>query len=314
MENTMIITLDAYSGRPNPSWRISDRDSARLLERIAGRAVTAVTEADADAPLGPRGFIVSAGRDDELPDGTPQAFRVGGPAQEQAAGAAFSSAESDELSGFLLNTGRHVLDEALMEFLDASTQERGRAQPQAEDDIFPRPAEPAADEGSEAADASSQATDAVALAACVIANTAYNPGFWNTPAVQPKNNCYNYAMNWKSDTFAQPGRITGHMWTAINCANVGTAANWDGCRTTCSGSNKNVALVIAPGPGFIDYHWYRRHSNGFWGHKPGGTAARNTDNLGRVINGTTLTPANCNRGPYTIFCGYRYSPTGMQVR
>jgi hypothetical protein len=42
-------------------------------------------------------------------------------------------------------------------------------------------------------------------------NTAYNPGFWNTPAVQPKNNCYNYAMNWRSDTFAQPGRISGHV-------------------------------------------------------------------------------------------------------
>jgi len=206
-----------------------------------------------------------------------------------------------------------VLDEALMEFLDTSIQERGRAESQVDDEIFPQPAEPAAEE-EPSQEAEGTTSEAAALAACVIANTVYNPGFWNTPAVQPKNNCYNYAMNWKSDTFAQPGRISGHIWTAINCANVGTAANWDGCRTICSGSNKNVALVIAPGPGFIDYHWYRRHSNGFWGHKPGGTAARNVDNLGRVINGTTLTPANCARGPYTIFCGYRYSPTGMQVR
>jgi hypothetical protein len=309
----MIITLDAYSGRPNPSWRISDKDSARLVERIAGRAAGAFAEADADAPLGPRGFIVSASADDELPDDVPQTFRAGSFAKGEAAGA-FSASESDELSRFLLNTGRHVLDEALMEFLDSSIQERGRSQAKAEDEIFPQPAEPAAEEPSEATEEAAEGSEAVAFAACVIANTAYNPGFWNTPAVQPKNNCYNYAMNWKSDTFAQPGRISGHIWTAINCANVGTAANWDGCKTTCSGSNKNVALVIAPGPGFIDYHWYRRHSNGFWGHKPGGTAARNVDSLNRVINGTTLTPANCARGPYTIFCGYRYSPTGMQVR
>src|SRR5205085_1147788 len=203
-----------------------------------------------------------ASRDDELPDGTPGTFRISG--FSDPAGVAFSAAESDDLSRFLLNTGRHVLDDALLEFLDASIQQQSGARAQPEDEIFPAPAEPAPDEPSTEAEG-----EAAAFAACVIANTAYNPAFWNTPAVQPKNNCYNYAMNWKSDTFAQPGRISGHIWTAINCGNVGTAANWDGCKTTCSGSNKNVALVIAPGPGFIDYHWYRRHSNGFWGHKPG---------------------------------------------
>src|SRR5439155_21692689 len=76
---------------------------------------------------------------------------------------------------------------------------------------------------------------------CIIHNTRYTPGFWNRPAVQAHNNCYNYAMNYRSDTFAQPGRISGHMYTALTCANVGTAANWDGCKTTCSGSSKNVA-------------------------------------------------------------------------
>ena len=94
----MIITLDVYSGRPNPSWRISDKDSARLLERIVGRAVTAAAEAEGGAALGPRGFIVSAGRDDELPEGTPESFRLGGLGQAQAAGAAFSASESDELN------------------------------------------------------------------------------------------------------------------------------------------------------------------------------------------------------------------------
>jgi hypothetical protein len=306
----MIVTLDAFSGRPNPSWRLSDKDADRLLERIAGRAVTAATESVADAALGPRGFIISAARDDELPEGTPDMFRVGAPIVGETSSAALSASESGELSRFLLNTARHVLDEGLMEFLDSSIQEQSRPRAQIAEDIFPQPAEPAPEEPAERADVEATA----AVPACVIANTAYNPAFWNTATVQPKNNCYNYAMNWRSDTFAQPGRISGHIWTAINCANVGTAANWDGCKTTCSGSNKNVALVIAPGPGFVDYHWYRRHSNGFWGHKPGGTAARNTDNIGRVINGTTLTPANCNRGPYTIFCGYRFSPTGMQVR
>ena len=39
---------------------------------------------------------------------------------------------------------------------------------------------------------------------------------------------FHYAMNWRSNTFAQPGRISGHQWTAINCSNVGAAASWDG--------------------------------------------------------------------------------------
>lgn len=72
-------------------------------------------------------------------------------------------------------------------------------------------------------------------------------------------------MNYRSNTFAQPGRISGHIYAAIYCANVSSAADWDGCKTTCSGSSKNVALVVAPDPGFMDYHWYQRHSNGFWG-------------------------------------------------
>src|ERR1700681_1709402 len=101
------------------------------------------------------------------------------------------------------------------------------------------------------------------------------------------NNCYNYAMNWRSDTFAQPGRISGHQYIPPPaCANVGTAASWDGCRTTSFGSNKNVARVIWPG---VDYHWYRRRSQGFWEHKPGGTAARNVDNAGKLIDGVQLT-------------------------
>jgi hypothetical protein len=46
----MIVTLDVYSGRPNPSWRLSDKDHARLLERVSGRALADETEV-ATAPL-----------------------------------------------------------------------------------------------------------------------------------------------------------------------------------------------------------------------------------------------------------------------
>jgi hypothetical protein len=101
------------------------------------------------------------------------------------------------------------------------------------------------------------------------------------------------------------------MYTSLTCGDVGAAASRDGCKTTCNGPSKKVALVIWPG---WDFHWYRQHTGGSWGHKPGSTPARNTDESNHVINGSTLTPANCNRGPYTSFCGYRYAPKNIIIK
>lgn len=296
----MIITLDVFSGRPNPSWKLSDKKGRELIERVAGRAL-----ADAghgDNVLGYRGIVVAAVGDDSLPPQMPGTFRIGGaPAAGQSTdashGAALTADEIDDSVRWLLKTGEHAIADAVMAVVvdEIELARQTLSQP------------PAA----EAATADHDALMEVVAAACILANTAYNPAFWNVPAVQPKNNCYNYAMNNRTDTFAQPGRYSGHPTSVMACAQVGAAANWDGCTAVCNGSNKNVALVVWPG---VDYHWYRRHSEGFWGHKPGQTAARNTDNAGQLINGTTRTPANCDRGPYTNFCGYRFSPTGMKVK
>jgi hypothetical protein len=286
-----------------------------VLERVAGRGqALAAAAAEPLSTLGPRGFLISASSDDEVTDQTPALFRVGAPGAAAAAGTeGLSASDSTEFSRFLLSTGRHVLEADLMSFLETSIQQQAQPAPQANAfDISMEPAEPAHEEPALPGPESVEA--AAALAPCVIANTPYNPGFWNTPDAMPKNNCYNFAMNYRSDTFAQPGRISGHMYTAINCPAVGTAADFDGCHTYCSGSNKLVALVVSLTTGFIDYHWYRRQKEGFWAHKPGGTAARNVDNSNRLIDGVHLTPANCDRGPYRYFCGYRYSPTGMRVR
>ncbi|HQR13133.1 MAG TPA: hypothetical protein PLZ37_01165 [Nitrospira sp.] len=299
----MIITLDIFSGRSNPSWLLSQKDINRLLERFSGRALT---EAEAvDGVLGFRGLVVSSTSDEQLPGGMPANFRVGGllPVDyvaPESASRALTADESDEAVKWLLSTGQHAIGEDVLSHLEDTLEMRKRSLE------IEAPSESATEEK-----IWEEEGKLVAKAVCIIQNTPYNPAFWNAAGVIGKNNCYNYAMNYRSDTFAQPGRISGHPNNTMACTNVATAANWDGCKATCSGSNKNVALVIWPGQ---DYHWYRKHSNGFWGHKPGGTAARNTDSLNRVINGATLTPQNCARGPYTIFCGYRYSPTGMKVR
>lgn len=135
---------------------------------------------------------------------------------------------------------------------------------------------------------------------------SYTPSFWNDGStVQWNNNCYNYSNNKRTDTFAQPGRAAGAIYSSLSCPSVGPAAEADGldplppsgqCSSWC-GAQTKLALVVAPG---WDYHWYRRDTDGKWTHKPGATQATNVDNSGNNITN----PETADRGPYTQFCGY----------
>lgn len=132
---------------------------------------------------------------------------------------------------------------------------------------------------------------------------AYNPAKWNSvPFVQCSNNCYNYACDIETDTFAQPGLASGAVANQMACADVSTGATADGLAAAgpndaCSGCCHRVALVVAPGE---DFHWYRLDSSGYWSHKPGSTPAKNVDNSGQLITD----PRTADRGPYTDFCGF----------
>jgi hypothetical protein len=160
------------------------------------------------------------------------------------------------------------------------------------------------------------AADDLAAITCQIELAAYNPGFWNNDAtIRVRNNCYNYASNKRTDTFAQPGRGCGHQYTAITCAEMTRASLCDGlhhrfdCFPASEAPRYLVALVVAPGPGFKDFHWYRKLKEGFWAHKPGQTPVRNVDNSGHVITN----PETCDRGPYTQFCGYFYTCKSQKI-
>jgi hypothetical protein len=135
-----------------------------------------------------------------------------------------------------------------------------------------------------------------------------------------KNNCYNYATNRRTDTYAQPGRATGHQAHSMSCADVTAAALSDGAhkRFHCFPDSEKprylIALVVAPGtPATGDYHWYRKQKEGFWGHKPGGSPAINKDYSGQII----YNPETCDRTSrwpkYTQFCGYFYTAKSMKV-
>ena len=132
----------------------------------------------------------------------------------------------------------------------------------------------------------------------------YEPAVWNdNNGIQFNNNCYNYACNMRTGTYAQPGLASGNLYNSLDCLEVGQGAESDGlvpidcdrgcgCRECCH----LVALVMAPG---YDFHWYRRDRDGRWSHKPGGTPATNLDNSGNIITD----PRTDDRGPYTVFCG-----------
>jgi len=314
------ITADVYSGRPNPTWLVTDDQEIRaaLRELSKNRTLVTADASDTSGGLGElRGFHIEVKNDEIAKDYglSPSLFLPLGSAISGhdlgerllalATPAAFVAAAADG--------GAEVEapdPELLRRLLD---QKFGRAggHTVADSRGSPADADGPRDEGGAEVEAVQPAVT------CFVEYSAYNPGFWNNNShIRYNNNCYNYASNKRTDTFAQPGRGSGQMYTGINCANVSAAALRDGLqrRYVCFPDHEKprylVALVIAPGPTIIDYHWYRRNSEGFWSHKPGGTAARNVDNNNRVITN----PETCNRGPYTIFCGYFYTCRSQRIR
>jgi hypothetical protein len=301
------ITADVFSGRPNPSWIITEEQEARAtLKDLTKEQSLLVHDASTERGLGLRGFFIET-LDDELA----QDMNVP-PSVYLAAGAQARSARSNELAERLIGlmdrakpsaamAGEEALplDEALRVFLAQQLERVGRvSMPDVREEMG----------------AAAKAQQIEAAVTCYIEFAAYNPGFWNNdPAVRQSNNCYNYASNWRTNTFAQPGRGCGHMYTALSCPEVIRAALCDGMhrRYDCFPDSERprylVALVVAPG---YDYHWYRKMKEGYWGHKPGSTPVRNVDNSGHII----YDPATCDRGPYTHFCGYFYGCNSQRQR
>jgi hypothetical protein len=308
------VTADVFSGRPNPSWIITDEQEVRtvLREITQDRSVMA-SAAPAEAGLGFRGLFVEPMSDEIAQDfELPATLYV-------SSGAGTTRSQGSAIAERLISlitqseptpaaTAEALpLEEPLQQFLLQQLQATSRL---SVPDIETAPPQ-GADEPSAPANAA-----AAAATICYYDLSPYNPGFWNNNAtILNNNNCYNYASNKRTDTFAQPGRGCGHRYTAITCAEVTRGALCDGLhrRYDCFPSTEYprylVAMVVAPGPGFIDFHWYRKMREGFWGHKPGGTPVRNVDNSNNVI----WDPLNCNRGPYTIFCGYFYTCRSQRI-
>jgi hypothetical protein len=290
---TLRITIDIFSGRPNPVVIVRGREERELLERLGPPRQTRVGKArPRKAPqlpgstLGYRGLIVERLTDREshgIRSTLPSRFRVAG--------------------GFVYGprTTTPTHDAFVEDFICGSTGPfRTAGLDRHFFDICPREIQRFPEI---AAKWPWKKWPWPVKAHCTCA-PLWEPTWWNDSGqVQWNNNCYNYGTNYRSDTYAQPGLANGAMYAAINCTQVKAGAVADslidspGANNKCPKEGHLVALVVGPN---WDFHWYRKGRNGYWTHKPGGTEATQLDNSGNLITD----PRTADRGGYTDFCTF----------
>ena len=147
------------------------------------------------------------------------------------------------------------------------------------------------------------------------AGLSYVPDLWNNPDVQLDNNCYNYATDQITGTFAQPGSGSGyvsvsHVYEPFSCDLIDARVQSDGlqphsCDEPCPDGQWRVGMAISDA--LQDYHFYREH-DGFWAHKPGSTPVTSLNDQDRLMTD----PRTANRGSYSEFCGC-YCLSGNEI-
>jgi len=307
------VELDIFSGMPNPTWLLSASQERALVDRLdrAQAQLSPAAPATTRLGLGYRGLIVrriktddgewdraSASRRYQLPDD----FRLG-----------IRAAKGDSVAEWLLTTAdtqgvdlTGEIREVVSRGPAIEPRRRGPIRPTSDiDDARVPVAEVAADEPYPL-----ESKDHETWWAC--GSNYFNPNasFFNDPAHVTRNNCYCFGSNHRPDIrYALPGKRGGHPATPITCDGVIAGLRADGWKDGCQPNGLTIALVIWPNN---DYHFYRLVTGGpywWWGHKPGGTPAKYTDNCGHAIyqyQGRGYAPNNICRSPYTDFCGYFY--------
>ena len=278
-EPKLTVTIDVFSGRPNPVVEFTGRKLQDALKRLDPG--TRAKPREAGLPriptLGYRGLEVELSGGAKV-RGLPRSFRV---ADGLAIGPDFAVALGDEgFEDFICGTKLPdipPLKPRLDEYRDLIDFWRRKHWPG--EIIWPH------------------------RRRCRCA-PLYEPSVWNVSPIQGANNCYNYGTNYRTDTYAQPGMgATGVVNYVMTCAAVRPLAVQDGLEDApgadnkCPGEGHLVALVVSPN---YDYHWYRKGRNGLWSHKMGGTPATNLDNSNNLITD----PRTANRGSYVDFCTF----------
>ncbi len=307
------VELDIFSGMPNPTWFLSERQEGTLYELLSEEPdqISRARTLSKRFGLGYRGLIVRRIKTD---DGAweramsargvpfPDEFRIG-----------IKTTKRDSAADWLVTTADPQGARLAAEVQEAVSQ--GVV-------LVPRrrgPAEPAASIDPERIKEADVAVDIPYDPEEIVHDTWWacgsnyfsaNASFFNDPAHVTRNNCYCFASNHLPDIrYALPGRRGGHPAISITCGGVIDGLRADGWTGGCQPNSLTIALVIWPN---IDYHFYRLVTGGpywWWGHKPGGTPAKYTDDCGHPIyqyQGKGYAPNNICRGPYTDFCDYFY--------
>ena len=307
------IELDVYSGMPNPTWMLSRREEATLygLLRDDPKQIAPAITANTRLGLGYRGLIVRRIKTDDGPwDKAMATKRVAFPNEFRLG---LAPAQRNPAADWLVKTASRNqvrLSEAVRERVSRGVTlvppTRGPRDPseridrkQVEEDKVPVdvPYNPRAKHHETWWNCGSNYFSA-------------NASFFNDPAHVGRNNCYCFASNhFAGVRYACPGQRAGRPATVMSCDNVIAGLRADGWVDGCQPNSLTIVLVIWPGE---DYHFYRLVTGApywWWGHKPGGTPAKYTDDCGHPIYqylGKGYAPNNICRGDYTNFCGYFY--------
>jgi hypothetical protein len=307
------VELDVFSGVPNPTWTLSPRQEAGLYERLRAdsRQISSATKLSPRLGLGYRGLIVRRIKTDDGPWDRALAARRTPFANEFRLG--LGQSKKDSAADWLVRSaGRQgvELNDEVRKVVSRGVawvpQLRGPRDPKERVDRKRVPEDKVAVDTPYALDAEHHET----WWACGSNLFSANASYFNDPAHVTRNNCYCFASNHMPDIrYARPGRRGGHPATALTCGACIDGLHADGWKEGCEPNALTIVMVMWPGN---DYHFYRLVTGGpywWWGHKPGGTPARYTDDCGHGIyqyQGKGYAPNNICRAPYTDFCGYFY--------
>ncbi|MEW2418107.1 hypothetical protein AB0953_31045 [Streptomyces sp. NPDC046866] len=317
------ITIEMFSGRPNPSWEINDPERVKELRERLGRKPAArgpvgsgytglgfdgirvdFTEGDAPAGLpaglelaggGAKDFRASAELAQALVETIPRDLAEGG-------GIAVGDTSYAEL---MLETARGEIERTLNGGTQGGAYRSSKAQQE-----------------SELPDGWKEQMQALVERApsCYIDTEPWSPYYWNHPNIQPYNNCYAYGVAYRSDTFAWPGRA--HNYTIPSSMlgyQVAVGLYKDGLVQfgyPCQSGSRRFLLALCtgvyPSTGVRDFHFYRFHpETGYWSHKHAGNSARYVDESGYVIRD----PGVCDKGIYTEVYDYLFqSNDSVRIR
>lgn len=283
------VHLMVHSGLPSPVVELDEDASADVLDALAPDRELTGDDLGLPPPwhLGYRGLVVEQVVD---PDARlPREFEYG----------------TDALRG--RNLHHHVAESLTDERLLGPDGPIGRALPDRLVETLPALLRAARAAPRATVDAVDQPPATCGASAPNLELDWWNDGGLESNSHQRNNNCYNYATNQRTDTFAQPGWGSGLTLPDAGSGDTVRLYAWydnlydaPAANNTCTPEGHLVALAFAPSLLEPDYHWWRKDRSGYWSGKAGPSAASDRDHSGNLITD----PRTCNRGVYTTFVGF----------